>query len=102
MMKQNEQIVCKDGFTMSVQANHGAYCVPRVDDAEKYVEVEVGFPSKAEALLIEWAEDRNKPTDTVYGYVPAERVALVCAKHGGVVSGDLPPGIPRIDAIVEQ
>ena len=41
---------------MSVQANKGAYCSPRVNDAAKYTRVEVGFPSQPESLLMEWAE----------------------------------------------
>jgi len=94
----NKQIVCKDGFSMSVQANQGAYCSPRVDSAERYTAVEIGYPSEKEPLLIHWAEDSDDPTNTVYGWVPSERVALVCARHGGIVSGDLPPGIPRLEA----
>jgi len=83
---------------MSVQANYTAYCSPRVNDAVKYTSVEVGYPSQPEPLLVEWAEDPEKPTNTVYGYVPAQRISLVCAKHGGIVSGDLPAGIPYIEA----
>ena len=94
--KLNEKIICKDGFTMSVQANEGAYCEPRIDGADRYTEVEVGYPSAREPLLIEWAEDKNNPTSTVYGYVPSERISLVCIKHGGVVSGELPVGVPYI------
>ena len=94
----NKEIVCKDGFTMSVQANEGAYCSPRVNDAAKYTSVEVGFPSQPESLLMEWADNSGKPTNTVYGYVPAHRISLVCVKHGGIVSGELPAGIPAIEA----
>ena len=97
-MQLNEEIVCKDGFTMSVQANHGAYCSPRIDDAEKYTAVEVGYPSHPEPLLLEWAENKDRPTNTVYGYVPAHRISLVCVKHGGIISGELPAGIPVIEA----
>jgi len=86
---------------MSVQANHGAYCSPRVDNAPRYTMVEVGFPSHFEPLLLKWAEDEDEPTNTVYGYVPVERISLVCAKHGGVVSGELPAGIPCIEAVNE-
>ena len=96
--KLNEKIICKDGFTMSVQANEGAYCEPRIDGADRYTEVEVGYPSVREPLLMGWAEDKNNPTSTVYGYVPSERISLVCAKHGGIVSGELPVGVPFIKA----
>jgi len=99
--QKNEIIICKDGFEMSVQANEGAYCSPRIDNAERYTAVEIGYPSTQESLLMEWAEDSNNPTGTVYGWVPSERVSLVCVKHGGIVSGELPAGIPRIEAANE-
>jgi len=94
----NKKVTCKDGFTMSVQANEGAYCSPRIDKALKYTAVEVGFPSEREDLLMEWAEEPEKPTCTVYGYVPTTRITLVVAKHGGIVSGELPAGIPYLQA----
>ena len=97
-MKKNKLIVCADGFTMSVQANEDAYCSPRIDNAEHYEAAEVGFPSEHEPLLMEWAENRNSPTTTVYCWVPAARVSLVCAKHGGIVSGELPNGIAYLAA----
>ena len=97
-MKLNEEIICKDGFTMSVQAHNGAYCSPRIDNAPRYTQVEVGFPSHPEPLLLEWAENENRPTNTVYPFVPVHQISLVCVKHGGIVSGELPAGIPRIEA----
>ena len=83
---------------MSVQANEAAYCEPRINNAQRYDAVEVGFPSAPEPLLVEWAEDKNHPTTTVYGWVPSERVTLVCVKHGGIVSGELPAGVAYIEA----
>ena len=97
-MRLNKEIACKDGFTMSVQANEGAYCTPRIDSASKYVAVEVGYPSEKEDLLLEWAESPETPTQSVYGWVPATQITLVVAKHGGIVSGELPPGIPYLTA----
>ena len=93
----NEKIVCSDGFTMSVQANEYSYCEPRYTDAEQYVTVEVGYPSQREDLLMKYAESSytdTDPTDTVYAYVPAALVYTVIVKHGGMVSGRLPNGIP--------
>ncbi len=92
-MKLNEKVVCADGFSMSVQANAGAYCLPRMTDAPIYREVEVGFPNMEEPLLMEWAEDAGKPTDTVYGWVPVQVVTNVIAKHGGIISGEVPSGV---------
>ena len=49
-----------------------------------------------EPWLIEWAEEKDSPCDTVYGWVPVHVILTVCAKHGGIISGELPPGIPRL------
>jgi hypothetical protein len=98
MFKVNKKIICKDGFSMSVQANSTSYCNPRINDAERYDRVEIGFPSQEEPLLLEFAEDDTRPTDTVYLYVPATIVTLVIAKHGGMISGELPSGIPYLRA----
>tara|TARA_Y100000593_G_scaffold94784_1_gene195982 strand:+ start:1217 stop:1594 length:378 start_codon:yes stop_codon:yes gene_type:complete len=93
-------IICKDGFTMSVQASNYHYCTPKINDAKGYLEVEIGYPSKREPLIDEyaegfglWIEDGDKDyefTNTVYPYVPAEVVIEVIMKHGGMVGGNLP------------
>jgi len=88
-------VVCADGFSMSVQASTSAYSKPREDNGP-YTEVEVGYPSEEEPLLSSYAEEPERPTDTVYPYVPVDRVTLVLAKHGGVVEGDLPEGVPML------
>ena len=95
---RNRQVVCADGFTMSVQAHDGAYCSPRMSGAPKYTHVEVGFPSEREELLIEFAEEPRSPTQTVYGYVPVQIVTIVLAKHGGIVDGEVPYGVAPIPA----
>lgn len=76
-------IVCRDGFMMSVQADRWTYCTPRDDDGP-WTAAEVGFPSEREELLMPHAEDPERPTNTVYGYVPVETVLAVIEKHGGV------------------
>ena len=80
-----KRLYCNDGFSMSVQAHDGAYCSPRTDPAytDYYFEVEVGFPSEREELLMEYVEGYDNPTGTVYGYVPVEVVQEVIEKHGG-------------------
>jgi hypothetical protein len=98
MIRHYKRIRCADGFNMSVQANEGAYCTPRIDFAANYTEVEVGFPSQKEDLLMKWAESPDSPTETVYGWVPRTVITLVVAKHGGIVEGELPPGIPYLKA----
>ena len=99
MYKRNKMVVCADGFNMSVQAHDGAYCEPRLDGQRKYTLVEVGFPSVEEALIMPWAEDHHRPTDTVYGYVPVDVVTNVIVKHGGMVEGEVPPGVIGVVAI---
>ena len=98
-MKHFEEVDCADGFSMSVQASETHYCSPREDGAEKYTAVEVGYTNPPEPLLMYLAEDQDAPTMTVYPFVPAQLVALVIAKHGGMVAGTLPPGVAPIKAV---
>lgn len=80
------RIFCKDGFSLSVQANEGAYCTPRrmVEDGnETYYEAEIGYPSEVEPLIMEFAEEPHY-TDTVYPYVPTSLIEQVLEKHGGI------------------
>jgi hypothetical protein len=78
-----KRITCADGFSLSVQATHGAYCSPRRNVGPWY-EVEVGFPSAEPEFIMEHADDKDKPTDTVYGYVPIEKVQALIDLHGGM------------------
>ncbi len=96
--KLNQKVVCADGFSMSVQANATAYSMPKMNGAPAYTEVEIGFPSAKEELLMAWCDEPDDPTGTVYGYVPAQVVVNVIAKHGGMVEGDVPAGIPVLRA----
>ena len=75
------KVYCKDGFNMSVIDQDEmplAYC----DEHS----VEIGFPSEKEDLIMEYAEDRDRPTRTVYGYVPHEIIHKVLMKHGGSIN----------------
>ena len=89
-------IICKDGFTMSVQASNHHYCSPRINDAKAYLEVEIGFPNKRESLLNKYVEGVNRYdddsnfTEAIYPYTPAEVVIKVIMKHGGMIGGNLP------------
>ena len=95
----NEAVICADGFRMSVQAHESAYCEPRLNKQKKYNLVEVGYPSEEEPLIMPWVEDRARPTETVYGYVPVDVVTTVIVKHGGIVEGQVPPGVIRVPEI---
>ena len=104
-MRLHPMVVCADGFSMSVQANGGAYCSPCVENAERYDEVEIGFPNESEPLILQYMEEfhrdpeeRPDPTDSVYPYVPVSVVNLVLAKHGGMVAGEVPPGVAELRA----
>ena len=85
------QIVCEDGFSMSVQVGYSLYSTPK-KIAKRYSAVEIGFPSEPEELIKEWAEflpfseEDEEPdyTDTVYPYVPVKLVDKVLKRHGGI------------------
>ena len=81
------RIRCADGFSISVQATHAAYCSPRTNSGPWY-EVECGFPSDTPALIMMYSEDPTQPTETVYGYVPIELVEELIEEHGGIVGSD--------------
>ena len=76
---------CMDGFNISIQANRYAYCEPRKNEAWPYTKVELGYPSKLDDLIDEYAEDPDT-TETVYGYVPIDVVNQLIEKHGGIVN----------------
>lgn len=76
-------IFCNDGFNVSVQASNGHYCSPRIN-TDKYLSVELGFPSEEEILIKEYAENKKDLTQTVYGWTPIEVVEEVIEKHGGI------------------
>lgn len=79
------RLVCNDGYSVSVQASRHHYCIPRINGADKYESVELGFPNVGDILISEYAEDPNDLTETVYGYVPVEVVNKLIEKHGGLI-----------------
>ena len=94
----DNKIACKDGFTLSVIAGRGTYCIPRPgwpfgeprvpnDYPGPYTAVEVGFPSERPEPWDEWVKyidsPEDDPTGTVYGYVPVDMVRALIAAHGG-------------------
>lgn len=82
-------IKCADGFTVSIQAGDGLYCSPCVNlEDGNYDTVELGYPSMAEESILEYAENAEYPTETVYGQVPVEVVDKLIIKHGGIVNFD--------------
>jgi hypothetical protein len=84
-LRQVRPIVCADGLKFSAQASASHYCAPR-NSQGPWETVEIGFPNRSVPEFMEYAEEADKPTDTVYGYVPVEIVEAVIEAHGGIVS----------------
>jgi len=82
-----KRIECADGFSLSVQASHCAYCSPRMN-LGPWDQVEVGFPSDVPDQIMDYCEDPAQPTDSVYGYVPIELVEDLITAHGGMKAND--------------
>lgn len=80
-----KEVVCMDGFSISVQASSRHYCQPRETGANEYQLVECGYPSQAPEFILQYAEDIEQPTETIYGYVPVELVNKLIDSHGGAV-----------------
>ena len=80
-----KEIECKDGFKISVQASKNHYCQPRETLRTGYDLVECGFPNAVPEFILEYADDIENPTDTVYAYVPVELVNKLINHHGGVL-----------------
>jgi len=80
-----KRVKCADGFSISIQATHGAYCSPRTNIGPWY-QVECGFPSGVPTEIMHYAEQPENPTETVYGYVPIELVEELIESHGGMKS----------------
>lgn len=80
-----KSITCQDRFNISVQCSAGHYCSPRMTlPVESYEAFELGFPSEKEELIMEYAEEPENPTETVYAQVPLGVVLKVIEKHGGI------------------
>ena len=89
-----EQIVCKDGFKMSVQAGTKWRCEPPVFDNggffKGYTHVEVGlFGGRRESLLSDLYPGMSFD-DEIYPLVPVQVVMNIINKHGGLQAGNLP------------
>lgn len=93
IQRSRKKVVCKDGFSISIQASENHYCIPKVDGAYiEYKNVELGYPSDDESLIEEYSEgmEDTSLTQSVYPYVPAEIVKKMLDKHGGMVEGEMP------------
>lgn len=86
------RIVCKDGYSFSCQASAYHYCTPRrtfkPNEKEKYVTVELGYPSKDDEPIHDYCENPDNPTGAIYAFVPVETVNQLIKKHGWIVGGE--------------
>lgn len=81
---QFPKIHCVDGFTISMQCSEYHYSTPR-NNTGPYTHVELGFPSaRPTEEIMEYVEDADDPTGTVYAYVPIELVVDMLVLHGGI------------------
>lgn len=88
-VQQCRPLLLADGTELSIQAGSHQYCSPRNNSSEGdynfYDSFEIGFPSRVIPELLEYADDENNPTETVYPYVPKELIRTIIANAGGVV-----------------
>ena len=84
--QNTKALVLKSGLVLSIQASDRHYCWPRETiDYDLYESFEVGFPSCKVDILMPYAEDATRPTDTVYANVPRSVIKKLIDKHGGIV-----------------
>lgn len=76
----NPKIYCKDGTSLSVQANALVFCKPQKNNAPHYYEVEVGRVSNS--VPSSWDEYGDGCAE--YSYVPVEMVDEYISLHGGI------------------
>ena len=87
-----KRLMLADGTSLSIQAGEGKYCTPRrnpdVQDYDFFQEFEIGFPSREIQEIMTYAEEPERPTETVYGYVPKKVIRNMVEARGGVIGYD--------------
>lgn len=74
-------LVCRDGFTMSVQASHTHYCSPR-NDYGPYTHVEIDCPSTKHRSLSPYSDGGHDCSDEIRRLPTSGGAAvLVCYLH---------------------
>lgn len=92
-------IHCADGFRISIQASNTHYCLDKDGNRPgflgmslntvhhaPYTAFEVGFPSARPEpwhQWVEYADNKENPTESIYSYVPLEMVEALIYRHGG-------------------
>lgn len=79
-------VVCVDGFSISIQVHHGAYCASENGTrtfGTDWQLVEWGFPSNEIDAVLYKAES-SPTTNSVGGYVTIARMETLIQEHGGI------------------
>lgn len=58
---QRPRLFCNDGFNMSVQGSAFHYSNPRSTESA-YTEMEIGYPSQEDPIIMNWAENEKAPS----------------------------------------
>ena len=84
-----KSLILADGTWLSIQAGRGHYCSPRTNsstgDYNFYDTFEIGFPSQEIPEIMEYAEDPEDLTQTVYSQVPKDVIRGFIQQRGGVI-----------------
>lgn len=86
LLEAADRVECSNDVSLSIQVGSYLYCKPR-NDTGPWTHVEVGFPSERPPQS--WGgycEDWNRPTETVYSYVPIEMVLDWINENGGATN----------------
>ena len=84
------RIVCKDGFSISIQVHNGNYCASENGTRQfgfNWLEVEWGYPTEnidAKKYNAELWDDDQDTTNTVGGYVDINLIDSLVEEHGGL------------------
>ena len=80
------RVVAKDGFNISLQINRGNYCSSENGYRKlghTWQNVEFGYPSESDELLIEFADSPEELPNTI-GSIPIDILEQLFLKHGGI------------------
>lgn len=72
-------LVCKDGFSMSVQAGRAKFSTPDVEGLDHYSHVEIAHTTHCDAL-----DPYGDEFEGIYQFVPVEVVEQLLVDHGGL------------------
>ena len=83
------EIVCGDGFVISMQGSKFHHCYPKVSNIWEYRSLEVRCRNYIEPVLSLYSVDARITLDTIYPNVPTTVLENIIEKHGGIyVSSD--------------